>query len=122
MRQNFLNTTQKGRYYEEQAAEYLKNLGFKIIRRNFFARYGEIDIIASEGDTTVFVEVKYRRTECMGKPYEAVDFRKRQKIITAARYYAAKEGLYSVPVRFDVVEITGSHITHIRDAFRATEV
>ena len=69
-----------GTAYEEKAVEYLTAKGYRIIKRNFRCRIGEIDIIAKQNDIVVFVEVKYRRTDHMGQPLEAITFTKQKKI------------------------------------------
>lgn len=60
-------------------AEYLKTQGYEILEKNYRCRIGEIDLIAKEGETLVFVEVKYRRDDKMGNPKEAVDRKSRKK-------------------------------------------
>ena len=104
--------------YEEMAAAYLIEQGYKIVARNFSGRSGEIDIIARDGEYLVFVEVKYRRDERQGSPAEAVDYRKQQHIRRVAEYYLYKNRVSeAMPCRFDVVAILGDRITLIRDAF-----
>ena len=113
-----MNKHEIGSGYEEMAAAYLIEQGYKIIARNFSDRLGEIDIIARDGEYLVFVEVKYRRDEKQGNPAEAVDLRKQQHIRHAAEYYLYKNRVSdTMPCRFDVVAILGDRITLIRDAF-----
>ena len=113
-----MNKHEIGSGYEEMAAAYLIEHGYKIIARNFSDRRGEIDIIARDGEYLVFVEVKYRRDEKQGNPAEAVDLRKQQHIRHAAEYYLYKNRVSdAMPCRFDVVAILGDRITLIRDAF-----
>lgn len=89
---------------EVLAVSYLKKRGYKIITQNFKTRIGEIDIIAIEGDTLVFVEVKTRESIAYGKPFEAVDYFKKRKIANVALLYLKK--LKEIPpCRFDVVSI-----------------
>jgi putative endonuclease len=92
-----------------------------IVARNFRARGGEIDIVARDGATVVFVEVKDRGDTRHGEGFEAVTARKRQRIILAARLYALKHRLEDTPMRFDVVSIDRStgeaRVRHDRDAF-----
>ncbi|RJR15595.1 MAG: YraN family protein [Nitrospiraceae bacterium] len=86
------------------AAAYLRKKGYKIITQNFKTRIGEIDIIAMEEDTLVFVEVKTRESIAYGKPFEAVDYFKKRKIANTAMLYLKK--LNEIPpCRFDVVSI-----------------
>lgn len=113
-----MNTHLIGASGENIAAEYLKKQGYKILQRNFRCHFGEIDIIAKTGKTVVFVEVKSRSTDAFGQPIEAVNYYKRQTIIKCARRWLFENKLTGIPVRFDVVEILGENITHIKDAFR----
>ena len=80
-------------------------------------RSGEIDIIAKDGETLVFCEVKYRSDGAMGSPLEAVDVKKQRTIFRSALYYLSEHGLEDVPCRFDVIGIEGAKITQIRNAF-----
>ena len=107
---------------EERAARYLESRGLAIVERNYRCRSGEVDIVAREGGTTVFVEVKERGGQSHGEGLEAVTFGKRRRIIRAARLYAASRDLSEAPLRFDVVSIDWSGagapaIRHERDAF-----
>jgi putative endonuclease len=106
---------------ERLACEHLERLGFAILQRNFRCRSGEVDVIAREGETTVFVEVKERATASHGEGFEGVTFGKRRRIIRAARLYAAAHGISERPLRFDVVSIDWSagrpRIRHDRGAF-----
>ncbi len=101
---------------EERACEYLRSLGYLIVARNWRWRGGEVDIIAKDGDTLVFVEVKARSTARFGHPAEAVNERKRGKLIAAAKAFLGRD-LGKVPVRFDVVTVLEGEIGHIRGAF-----
>ncbi len=112
------NKRATGGRYEELAAGFLQEKGYRILERNYRDRYGEIDLIARDGACLVFVEVKYRRNSASGFPEEAVDARKQERIRHAASYY-----LYSrhypedTPCRFDVVAILGGEAHLIADAF-----
>ena len=112
------NKRKTGREKEELAGEYLCQKGYEILDMNFYGRFGEIDIIARDSGTLVFAEVKYRKSERLGNPLEAVDTRKQKKICQTALYYLAKHHISDrVPCRFDVIGITGEEITHIENAF-----
>jgi putative endonuclease len=109
---------------EERAARHLESRGLVIVERNYRCRSGEVDIVAREGDTTVFIEVKERGGRSHGEGVEAVTFGKRRRIIRAARLYAASRDLSETPLRFDVVSIDwdgggAPAIRHERDAFDA---
>jgi putative endonuclease len=106
---------------ENAAVKYLKENGYKIIKRNYKTHIGEIDIIAQDGETTVFVEVKTRGNESFGKPFEAVNKRKMEKLKNLALLYMKKQGK-EIPVRFDILSIFSNNkgnkeIEHIKDAF-----
>ncbi len=112
---------QKGKLGEDFAAEYLLNLGYTVIMRNYHTCHGEIDIIAGENDEIVFVEVKTRKTGSAIDAVEAVGYKKQNKIILTANDYMLKldkEKYY----RFDIIEVylTGKRIdkiNHIKSAF-----
>ena len=110
-----------GRPGEDLACRHLAGLGFAILQRNYRCRSGEVDVIAREGETTVFVEVKERRDASHGQPHESVTFGKRRRLVRAARLYAASHGLEDLPLRFDVVSIDwqegAARIRHDRGAF-----
>ena len=107
------------------AANYLEQLGYKILEKNFRVRSAEIDIVAEIDGVIVFVEVKTRSDTKHGLPAEAVNFRKQQKIIQAAGVFLQDEKYFDAPCRFDVIEIysNGSQFSarHIENAFEVTE-
>ena len=106
-----------GRVGEKKAAEFLLDKGFKIIATNHKTHLGEIDIIAEDGEYTVFIEVKTRTGDAFGQPSEAVDRKKQEKYFRVATEYLQKKGKLDTPSRFDVVEIEDGQINHIIDAF-----
>lgn len=93
------------RYLEEEAANYLKSKGYKILERNFRTSFGEIDIIAKDKDSLCFVEVKFRSFPYKYEPIQAVDLEKRKRIIKVALYYLKLKKLDLVRARFDVLSI-----------------
>lgn len=106
-----------GKRGEDIACLYLRGEGYKIIARNWRSPFGEIDIIARDGESLVFVEVKTRTGSGFGGPVAALTPRKRGRIITTARAYLS--GVESgVTVRFDLVAVEGEVITLYRDAFQ----
>lgn len=108
----------KGGQEEQKAAEYLEQKGFRILKRNFYSRYGEIDIIAKDGDYLVFAEVRYRRDGRGGHPLETVDIRKQKRICQTADWFCRRYGWGTeTPCRFDVVGITEKEMIHIENAF-----
>ena len=94
----------KGIFGENISCLYLKNHGYKIIERNYKCQFGEIDIIANENDTIVFIEVKLRNSARYGVGSYAVDYYKRNRIINSAKYYMKNKNTRGI--RFDVIEIT----------------
>ncbi|MHB9036747.1 MAG: YraN family protein [Armatimonadota bacterium] len=95
-----------GRSAEILAASELGARGYRIVASNYRCRYGEIDIIARDGDCLVFVEVRCRRSSEYGSPAESVTPAKQQKLIITARRYLHDSGLGDCECRFDVVEVT----------------
>lgn len=116
-------TTPKGRAGEDEAARFLEARGLSVVARNVRAGGGELDLVAGDGGTVVFVEVKWRRDASRGTPAEAVTPVKRRKLLSAARAWLAENpsGAWR-EVRFDVVAIEGDagKIDWIRGAFDAT--
>ena len=110
-------TTNIGKKYEEEAVNFLKNLKYDIIEQNFkLLPIGEIDIIAKDKKTIVFVEVKYRKTKEFGTPAEFVTKSKQSKVIKTALCYI-KQNKIKVDIRFDVISICQAEIEHIKNAF-----
>ncbi len=116
-----------GKYGEEYAAKHLAENGYHILCRNYKTKIAEVDIIAADGNTLCFIEVKTRRSRSFGPASEAVDFRKREKLILGARCYLTSKPRYS-NYRFDVVEVYGTvgdmgfsveEINIIKNAFEA---
>jgi len=113
-------TKHLGKKGEDVAAKYLTGKGYKILHRNYRTPLGEADMIISDNDILAFVEVKARTGNSFGEPFEAVDFRKQQKIKKIALYYL-KLHRVEYQVRFDVVSIVSRNgktdIKHIIEAF-----
>lgn len=97
-----------GKIGEDLACEALERRGYAIIARRYRTRVGEIDIVARDGHTVVFVEVKARSTLDCGHPAESVTAWKQRRIITMARHYIATHRLRDTLLRFDVVSILGT--------------
>lgn len=108
----------RGEPAESLAARYLEAQGLTVAARNYRCRFGEIDIVAREGDTLVFVEVRRRRSEDFGGAAESITAAKRLRILKAARHYLGRVGS-PPPCRFDAVLIRGEppQIEWIRNAF-----
>ena len=107
---------------ETLAGAELERRGYRIIERNYRIRSGEIDIVADDGGTVVFVEVKTKTSSSFGDPVEEVTPQKQQQIISMGEYYATYCLPLNTPCRFDVVAVDLSvappAITIYKDAFR----
>ena len=115
----FQATNSVGVQFEQQALAFLKQQGLSLVCQNFYCRYGEIDLIMSDQDTLVFIEVRYRKNQDFGGATGSVTRQKQQKIIKTAKHYLVQ--LESEPYcRFDVIAIS-EKITEpqwIQDAFQ----
>ncbi len=121
----FFPSKSLGRRGEDAAARYLKRLGYKILDRQRHLAPGELDLVALDGRTIVFVEVKTRTSADAGHPAEAVDAAKQRKLTRLAVTFLKQHGLLEFPARFDVVAITWPAnagrpaIEHFKNAFDA---
>lgn len=111
-----------GRLGEETAQEYLERKNYKIVAKRFRLYRGEIDLIAYDKKTLVFIEVKARCRGSLGLPEESVDPRKQKQIRKIAEAYLALNNLEDVACRFDVISLVFNEggscsLSHIRDAF-----
>jgi putative endonuclease len=110
-----------GEQGEALAVQRLKKAGYKIIETNYRTRLGEIDIIAKDKDTIVFVEVKSRRSVNFGNPKQAVTLRKQKKISMVALSYLKTTGQSNAKARFDVVTVISNQdkpqVEIIKNAF-----
>jgi putative endonuclease len=113
-----------GQRGEAEAARFLRRLGYKILARGRRLAPGELDLVALDGRTIVFVEVKTRTSKETGHPAEAVDAVKQRKLTRLAVTFLKRHGLLEHPARFDVVAITWPDsgrplIEHFKNAFEA---
>lgn len=121
MKPSLLHRQLLGKVGEDTAASYLTRQGYRIIQRNFKARYGEIDIICVKDDTLVFVEVKTRIGEEFGKPEEAVTPRKLREVVKTAQFFKLIHDELPESMRIDVIGIefddsdTPSYFNHIEN-------
>jgi putative endonuclease len=111
-----------GRQGEEAAVRFLKKKGFRIVERSFRLLRGEIDIIAYDRKTLVFIEVKTRSGTGFGVPEESVTAAKQEQIRRIAQLYLLKKRLGDIPCRFDVISVLDEApgdpiLRHIPDAF-----
>ena len=106
---------------EDKAGEFLKDSGYKILRRNYKTKLGEIDIIARDKDTICFIEVKCRSSDRFGKGLEAVSGKKQGQLSKAALNFLKENNLLDKSARFDVVSLDScgpeEKITLIKNAF-----
>ena len=114
-----MNNIRKGKKGEDIACGYLRRHGYRILNRNYKTDIGEIDIVATDENTLIFVEVKSRTSDGFGSPSEAVNYFKRNKINQVASQYIKKFMLFGVDVRFDVIEVylSDNSVNHIENAF-----
>lgn len=110
-----------GRQGEDLAAGYLERAGYRIIERNYRCLFGEIDLVARDGGTIVFIEVKSRRSDRFGPPQASVGPKKQKKMSQIALHYLEQNQLHACKARFDVVAVSllpaGHRVELIRDAF-----
>src|SRR5687767_13202072 len=106
---------------ESIACEELEKCGYAILERRYRTRFGEIDVIADDDGTVVFVEVKTKTDSTFSDPVESVTKQKQRRLVSMAEQYVAYHGLDRTPCRFDVVAVdasaTPSRITIYKDAF-----
>lgn len=110
-----------GNKSEKAAVKYLRKAGYKILETNYRSKFGEIDIIAMDKKSIVFIEVKARKSETFGTPLEAVNSKKQKRISMVALNYLKQKDKISCKARFDVVGIkitkNNSEIKLIKNAF-----
>lgn len=112
-----MNNRSKGIEGENLAAEYLKKQGYRILERNFNTKVGEIDIIAEDKNTLVFVEVKTRENTAFGQPIESITRNKVRSIVRTAQLYILSHKRQNSFCRFDIVEVLRGEVIHTKDAF-----
>lgn len=117
------NRKQLGKLAEELALRHLQRKGYKILAQNYRCRYGEIDIVALDGHTLVFVEVRAKRSADFGTPQESISRQKQRKIREVARFYLSNELKRGSACRFDAVAVQFEtdfkvkELEHIENAF-----
>jgi len=114
---NKKNTVQKGKEGEDRAANYMVDLGYELLDRNYRSGRAEIDLIVRKKELLVFVEVKMRKNNRYGEPELSVNEKKAELIIDAAENFIF-ENDWRGAIRFDIVSIEGDkRIMHFEDAF-----
>lgn len=110
-----------GKWGEDLALKKVKKLGYKCIARNYRCPVGEVDLIAKDGDTLVFIEIKTRRGRSLGYAKEAVNQRKRRQLSKVALAFMKANGCSETRARFDVVVINHDGVSQeievVRNAF-----
>jgi len=118
------NTVTIGKQAEQYACQFILAQGLQIIAQNWYCRQGEIDIIARDDDTVIFIEVRYRKRAEYGNGAESVHYYKRKRIISCARHYIhTHPATEKCMIRFDVFSMSkdsdGQFNSHwIQDAFQ----
>jgi putative endonuclease len=112
-----------GKAGEEIAVQYLRQQGYHVLERNYRCRFGEIDLIARDGSTLAFIEVKTRRSQTFGPAAAAVTVAKQRHLVKASQVYLTRKRQVCELCRFDVVTIEldaqTPRIELIKDAFQA---
>ena len=117
------SSAQSGKDAELHALDYLQQQGLRLLAQNWLCKRGELDLVMLDGDTVVFVEVRYRQHAQWGGALASIDARKRQKLILAAQFFLQKEHHWADrPCRFDVVAMESTpsgtaDLTWLKNAF-----
>ncbi|MDY1548451.1 YraN family protein [Luteibacter sahnii] len=107
-----------GDRFEGAARSFLEVRGLRFVHGNFLCRHGEIDLVMREGDTVVFVEVRYRHSAAFGGAAASITAAKRRRIVSAAHIWlSARPHDARRPCRFDVMAFEGERVEWIRGAF-----
>ena len=112
---------------ERAAAAYLKKLGYRILQRNFRCEFGELDLIALDGDCIVFVEVRSTEGTDLTRPALSVDIAKQRRLTKLALHFLQRKGLLGHSARFDVLAVSWPagqaepKMAHYPSAFEATD-
>jgi putative endonuclease len=110
-----------GKWGEQIATDYLTKRGYEIVTRNARTPYGEIDIVAKQGEIVIFVEVKTRTSDKMGLPEDSITARKRKHMLAAAEHYSAENEIDHWQI--DMIAVEGKpgstpRITHFENAIQ----
>lgn len=113
-----MNCREIGREKEEKAAQYLREQGYEILAQNYWTRFAELDIIATDGAYLCFIEVKYRSGSHYEAPEGVITQKKIKRMCKAVQFYLKeKRILPDTPMRFDVLFILGEEISLMKNAF-----
>ncbi len=117
-----MNKREKGSFYEERAAEFLEQNSYKILKKNYYGKHGEIDLIALKDRQIIFVEVKYRGTSRYGYGVEAVDRKKAERIYKTAAEYLLKNHVDDYSIRFDCISYLGEKQEWLKNILWGDEI
>lgn len=111
-----MNKREIGAYYEDKVCDFLREKGIEILERNYYCKFGEVDIIGRDQNTLIFFEVKFRTDDRFGNALEAIDRKKQKRIIDCAKYYMAFKD-NNLFIRFDAIGITEGKLNWVKNAF-----
>ncbi len=125
--QSKMTTKRIGQIKEQQACAFLQKKGLQLVQANYHCHWGEIDLIMEDRSCTVFVEVRFRKTQDYGSAEATVSSRKQKKLIMAAQCYLSDKSHFDdIECRFDVVGISGSEgkeqMIWIKNAFGVDQI
>ncbi len=112
-----MKTIERGELNEQLACDYLTSQGLELITRNYHSRFGEIDLIMSDGQMLVFIEVRYRRSNSFGGASMSITPAKQRKIALTANQFLQNNKKTEHPCRFDVIAIGANKTEWIKSAF-----
>lgn len=116
-----MHNRSKGDLYESKTIEYIERLNFYVLDRNYYSRFGEIDIVAKDDQTLVFIEVKYRTNGNYGHPSESINYYKRRNMVNTAMWYTKDKGISDCNIRFDAAIWHKGKIEYYKGAFECYE-
>jgi len=111
-----------GKIGEEMALSYLKEKGYQLLEKNFYCRWGEIDLIFKKEDKIIFVEVKTRVGDKKGKPYEAVNFYKIKDLKRAINFYLLKKNYVQYKLSLEIVSVVLNSDLSLKEIKHFSEV
>jgi putative endonuclease len=111
-----------GKIGEEMALSYLKEKGYQLLEKNFYCRWGEIDLIFKKEDKIIFVEVKTRVGDKKGKPYEAVNFYKIKDLKRAINFYLLKKNYFQHKLSLEIVSVVLNSDLSLKEIKHFSEV